>query len=150
MPDGAMLLAVYGGAQRTGDEKPQKREDHSYVYRSTDDGKTWSEPKQITPDNVHPADLVLLPDGRVLMTTGYRVEPYGVRGLIGDAEGNFDGAQPFTLVSDALSRDCGYPSSVALKDGRALTLYYATRCKDHADWKVHCGAVVYVPPSTEK
>jgi len=197
MPDGAMLMAVYGGPQRPPGQEDVKREDHSYLYRSTDqgkswsryaecssggqfnetalvrlpsgkilaamrsrrgsrvwltesgdDGNTWSEPKQITPDLVHPADMVLLPDGRVLMAVGYRVEPYGVAGLAGDAQGNFDWEQRFTLVNDAISRDCGYPSSVVLKDGRVMTLYYATRSKDHPDWKVHCGAVVYTPPSS--
>ena len=199
MPDGALLMAVYGGPQRTADEKTERREDHSYLYRSTDhgkswsryaecgsggqfnetallrlpsgkilaamrsrrgaqvwlahstdDGKSWSKPKQITPDNVHPADMVLLPDGRVVMTTGYRVGPFGARGLIGDDEGNFDWAQRFTLVNDAISRDCGYPSSVVLKDGRVLTLYYATRSKEHPDWKVHCGALIYAPPSSDR
>lgn len=195
MPDGTMLMAVYGGRVRpTGQENP-KRENRSYLYRSTDHGKSWSryaecfrgaqlnetalvqlpsgrilaamrsrrggqvwlaessddarswsEPKQITPDNVHPADMVLLPDGRVLMALGYRVGPYGVVGLVSDVKGNFDWEQRFTLVNDAISRDCGYPSSVVLEDGRVLTLYYATRCKDHSVWRVHCGAVAYTPP----
>lgn len=199
MPDGAVLMAVYGGPVRPRGQKDSKREDHSYLYRSTDhgkswsryaecsrgaqfnetsllrmpsgkilaamrsrrgarvwltesvdDGRSWSEPKQITPDSVHPADMVLLPDGRVLMALGYRVGPFGVVGLVGDAQGKFDWQRRFTLVNDAISPDCGYPSSVVLKDGRAMTLYYATRCKDHADWRVHCGAVVYTPPSSER
>ncbi|NIA16610.1 MAG: hypothetical protein GWP08_21340 [Nitrospiraceae bacterium] len=199
MPDGALLMAVYGGPQRPAGPKIAKREDHSYIYRSTDhgkswsryaecsiggqfnetallrlpsgkilaamrsrrgsqvwltgstdDGKTWSEPKQVTPNNVHPADLVLLPDGRVLMATGYRVGPYGVRGLIGDANGNFDWGKRFLLIDDGIGGDCGYPSSVVLKDGRALTLYYANGSKDHPGWRVHCGALVYTPPSRNK
>ena len=199
MPDGAILMAVYGGPVRPAGQQGAKREDHSYLYRSTDhgkswsrcaecsrggqfnetalvrlpsgkilaamrsrrgaqvwlaestdDGATWSEPKQITPDSVHPADLVLLPDGRVLMATGYRVGPYGVEGLVSDVQGNFDWERRFTLVNDAISGDCGYPSSVVLKDGRVLTLYYATRSKEHPVWKVHCGAVAYTPPSSER
>ena len=69
--------------------------------------------------------MVLLPDGRVLMALGYRVGPYGVAGLVSDAKGNFDWEQQFTLVNDAISRDCGYPSSIVIKDGRALTLVLA-------------------------
>ena len=84
------------------------------------------------------------------MATGYRVGPYGVRGLIGDAGGNFDWEQRFILVNDALSADCGYPSSVVLKDGRVMTLYYATRSKDRPEWRVHCGALIYSPPSSNK
>jgi len=199
MPDGALLMAVYGGPQRPPGQQHARREDHSYIYRSrdqgkswsryaecshggqfnetalvrlssgkmlaamrsrrggqvwltesNDDGHTWNEPKQITPNSVHPADMVLLPDGRVLMTTGYRVGPYGVRGLIGDAKGHFDWEQRFLLVNDGIGGDCGYPSSVVLQDGRVLTLYYANGSKNHPGWRVHCGALVYAPPPSSK
>jgi hypothetical protein len=195
MPDGAMLMAIYGydvlppGGKRVGDRN------HSYIYRSTDDGRTWSRfseiddgklqlnetallrlpdgrikaaarsragavwvsdstddgkswsaARQLTPANVHPADLCLLGDGRVLMTVGNRVGPFGVLGLMSDAHGDFDWAQRFTIVADAASRDCGYPSSIALKDGKLLTLYYATKAKSEPAWGVHCGAVTYAVP----
>jgi hypothetical protein len=194
-----MLMAVYGGPQQSPGPRSKRREDHSYIYRSTDhgrswrryaecpsgqqfnetallrlssgkilaamrsrrggqvwlsqsvdNGRTWSEPIQITPDSVHPADLAELPDGRVLMTVGYRVGPYGVRGLIGDANGSFDWRGRFLLVNDGVGADCGYPSSVVLKDGRVMTLYYANRSKEHPEWKVHCGAVFYTPPPSSK
>lgn len=200
MPDGAMLMAVYGGREQSPGKSKAKREDHSYLYRSTDDGKswyrysecaggrgqqlnetalvrlssgtvlaamrsrgggiwlakssndgkTWSKTEQVTPTAVHPADLIQMPDGRVLMTTGYRVGPFGVRGLIGDAEGNFDWEQRFMLVNDGIGGDCGYPSSVMLNDGRVLTLYYANGVKEQRAWRVHCGALVYAPPSRAK
>jgi len=110
---------------------------------STDDGVTWSEPKQVTPVSVHPADMILLPDNRILLITGYRLSPFGVCATVGDKEGVFDFDKHFVLVNDALSADCGYPSSVLLKDGRVLTVYYATRCKEKPEWGVHCGAVTY-------
>ena len=196
LPDGTLLMAIYGGPQRRPGAKAARREDHSYLYRSTDngktwtryaecssgaqfnetalvrlpsgrllaamrsrrgaqvwlaesrdDGKTWSTPKQITPNSVHPADLVLLPDGRVLMAVGYRVGPFGVRGLVSDADGNFDWQRRFVLVNDGIGGDCGYPSSVVLRDGCVLTLYYANGSKEHPAWRVHCGAVIYTPPS---
>jgi hypothetical protein len=114
---------------------------------SADDGRTWSPLRPLTPVNIHPADLCLLPDGRVLLTLGNRIGPYGVIGIVGDVHGHFDWEQRFALVTDAISADCGYPSSVALPDGRAVTLYYATRAKDHPDWAVHAGAVLYRPPA---
>jgi hypothetical protein len=194
LPDGAMLLAVYGGLVRAAGDKGDKT-DNSYVYRSSDngkswkrystpgsnrfnetallrlasgkllaamrsqdagevwltdssdDGKTWGEPKKLTPARVHPADLVLLPDERVLLVTGYRVGPFGVRGLVGDKGGAFDWEKRFVLVNDATNTDCGYPSSVALKDGKVLTLYYAVGSKDNPKWGVHCGAVTYQVPA---
>jgi hypothetical protein len=195
LPDGSMLMAIYGGPVRAPGEKPADSE-NSYVYRSTDDGmtwkrfatpgpkrfnetallrlpsgkllaamrtqeagevwltdsrddgKTWAEPKRLTPARVHPADLLALPDHRVLLVTGYRVGPFGVRGLVGDEDGTFDWERRFLLVNDAVSADCGYPSSVLLKDGRVLTVSYATGSKDHPDWGVHCGAVTYRVPGT--
>src|SRR5688500_14038126 len=41
MPDGAMLMAVYG-TPRSAPGQPPVAGDWSYVYRSTDDGQTWS------------------------------------------------------------------------------------------------------------
>ena len=197
LPGGSMLMNVYGGAVRKRGEKVAGGEENSYLYRSTDQGKTWkrhgqpgrkrfnetglarlpsgtllaamrtadagevwltrskdggrswSEPRKLTPAAVHPADLVLLPDGRVLLVVGYRVGPFGVRGLVGDAMGRFDWGRRFSLVDDATSGDCGYPSSVVLKDGRVLTVYYAVRSKEHRKWGVHCGAVVYQVPAKD-
>jgi hypothetical protein len=193
LPDGTMLLALYGGPVRAPGAKVGDS-DNSYVYRSTDDGKTWKryatigpkgfnetalvrlasgkllaalrsvrgevwlsdsgddgkswgEPTQLTPAKVHPADLLRLPDERVLLVTGYRVGPFGVRGLVGDREGRCDWRQRFLLVNDATNGDCGYPSSVLLKDGRVLTVSYAVGSKDHPAWSVHCGAVTYQVPA---
>lgn len=194
LPDGALLMPIYGGPVRKSGEKPAAT-DNSYLYRSTDHGKTWAryatpgpakfnetalvrlasgkllaamrthaggevwvadgsaggktwgEPRKVTPARVHPADLVLLPDQRVLLVTGYRVGPFGVRGLVGDRDGAFDWGRRFVLVNDAVNTDCGYPSSVLLKDGRALTVYYATGSKDQPGWGVHCGAVTYRVPA---
>lgn len=195
LPDGAMLMAIYGYQTRAAGEKVPGDRNHSYIYRSTDDGRTWKRlseigdgmqqlnetalermpdgrilaamrsragevwlsesadsgatwapTRQLTPVNVHPADLLLLPDGRVLMTVGNRVGPTGVLGMVGDSRGQFDFEKRFALVDDALGRDCGYPSSIALKDGRVLTLYYATRVKNEPAWKAHCGAVIFTPP----
>jgi hypothetical protein len=102
--------------------------------------------EKFSPVGVHPADLCPLEDGRVLMALGNRLAPFGVLGIVSDAQGHFDWEKRFTLVSDAASADCGYPSSVRLKDGRALTVYYATKAQEEPAWGVHCGAVIYRLP----
>ena len=76
------------------------------------------------------------------MTVGDRLEGFGVRAMLGTADGGFDWNKRMVLVDDSVSKDCGYPSSVLLKDGRVLTVYYSTAVKEHRDWGVHCGAVV--------
>ncbi len=135
LPEGKLLAAI------------RSRAGEAWVSESSDEGLTWSKTRQISPVNGHPADLCLLQDGRVLMTVGNRIGPFGVVGIVGTAAGEFDWGKRFSLVDDANSRDCGYPSSIALKDGRILTLYYATRAKEQAEWRVHCGAVLYAVPT---
>ena len=135
MPDGRILAAM------------RSRAGEVWLSESADNGVTWAPTRQLTPVNVHPADLLLLPNGRVLITVGNRVGPTGVLGMVGDSRGQFDFEKRFALVDDALGRDCGYPSSIALKDGRVLTLYYATRVKHEPAWKAHCGAVIFTPPA---
>jgi hypothetical protein len=120
--------------------------DGVFLAESRDDGKTWSDPQPLAPAAHHPADLLELPDGRVLLTVGRRVPPRGVVGLVGDADGRFDWAARFPLIDDATSTDCGYPSSVLLPGGRAATFYYAVGRSGDPGWGVHCGAVTYKVP----
>jgi hypothetical protein len=194
LPDGAMLMAVYGSAPGGGGQRGHQGGDYSYLYRSTDNGqtwarfstvgkerfnetsvlrlesgelmaamrssrphqdvwltrstdggKTWSEPSRLTEDKVHPADLTQLPDGRVLVVVGDRRNPFGVRGIVATAD-KLNFANAFKVVDTATSGDCGYPSSVVLKDGRILTVYYAVGDKTHPEWGTHCAAAVYELP----
>jgi hypothetical protein len=135
LPDGRIIAAL------------RTRAGEVWMSESSDSGVTWSRTKQLSKGIVHPADLCLLEDGRVLITMGNRVGPYGVLGIVSDKLAQFDWEKRFAIVTDAASGDCGYPSSVALKDSRALTLYYATRAKDQRAWGVHCGAVTYQIPA---
>ncbi len=202
LPDGAMLMPIYGLEVRPAGQKSPRRRDgmpgdsnHSYLFRSTDNGKTWkrwseigdgkmqlnetallrltagkiiaaarsrgrdlwrtdsadegrtwSKLRPLAPINVHPADLVLLKDGRVLLTVGYRIEPFGVVGMLSDAKGEFKWEDHFVLMNDGVSKDIGYPSTVLLKDGQAMTLYYATLLKGEPKWSTHCGALKYRVP----
>ena len=194
LPDGMMLMNIYGYEVREPGEKTAAKEDHSYLYsssdhgmiwrrhaligrkfnetgllrlpdgtllaamrsagdkanvsltRSVDGGGNWSEPQSVSPPMAHPADLTLLGDGRVLLVTGYRAEPFGVRGAIGEKSGAFDGTKSFRLVGDSTNVDTGYPSSVVLADGRVLTFYYAVGSKTQPQWGVHCGVVEYRAP----
>jgi hypothetical protein len=55
---------------------------------------------------------------------------------------------PLTVVSDAMSADCGYPSSVQRPDGKIVTVYYARSVPDHQ--RYHMGVVLWSPPATGK
>ena len=189
LPDGTMLMNVYGYGVRPAGEKLEAKVDHSYLFRSTDHGVTWkrhatiaqnfnetglvrlangsllaamrsagdkanvsitrstdggeswSKPEPISEPMAHPGDLVPLRDGRVLLVTGFRNAPFGVRGIVTDPSHRFDWRNAFTLVDDSTNVDTGYPSSVSLDDGRVLTFYYAVGSKTHPEWGIHCGVV---------
>jgi hypothetical protein len=94
---------------------------------STDGGRTWSntEETSIWCGGSSPPDLRRLQDGRLLMTRGYRREPFGVRAYLSEDEGeSWNVETPFILRDDGPDRDVGYPSTVELDDGRLLTVYY--------------------------
>lgn len=94
---------------------------------STDGGHSWSESME-TPiwcGGSSPPDLRLLDDGRLLLTRGYRREPFGVRAYLSDDEGeSWSVDNPIVLRDDGLDRDVGYPSTAQREDGSMLTVYY--------------------------
>lgn len=196
LPDGSMLMAIYGDVVGSKGEMKARRET-SHVYRSTDDGRTWSrlsqigsgktqlnetallltrsgrliaavrsrayelwtsvsddqgatwsEPKKLAPAWVHPADLIEVPGG-VLLLAGNRVGPFGLIGIIGSAAGEFDYAKRFTITDTLTSRDSGYPSGVLLPDGRILALYYSGSDHAHKDWaRPHVAAASFALPAS--
>jgi sialidase-1 len=89
---------------------------------STDGGKTWSVPHAIGVWGL-PSHLLRLRDGRVLMSYGYRRQPFGIQARVSSDRGATWSA-PIVITSDGASGDLGYPSTVELADGRLLTIWY--------------------------
>ena len=116
-----------------------------WLTHSDDQGKSWTAPQRLSPSGVYTADFLVLPDQRVLLVANDRIGPFGVYGAVGNKDGEFNWKNAFILSSDAISTDCGYPSSVLLKDGRVLTAYYATGSKTSPNWETHCAALTYRP-----
>jgi Neuraminidase (sialidase) len=115
LPDGTLLAAVR-----------HTRRGIVAITRSEDEGRTWSAPQPVTTPVQMPGDLLALADGRVLLTYGRRIAPFGVRAILSrDGGRTWHTQRRVTLVADSITRDCGYPSSVQLADGSIVTAYYA-------------------------
>jgi len=98
------------------------------LIRSNDQGKTWSEPKLISPQGQENAHLVELKDGRLRCSFTSRIP--GLFGVVmrTSSDAGKTWSIPVVLISsparDWHKTDCGYPSSVQLDDGSILTAYY--------------------------
>ncbi len=73
----------------------------------------------------HPADLLVLADGRLLITFGVRHQPYGVQAMLSRDGGEIWSKQKRILLAwDGEHGDLGYPVSIQRPDGRIVTAYY--------------------------
>jgi len=90
---------------------------------SDDGGKTWMKPYPI-PLWGFPPHLLLLQDGRLLCTYGYRRAPFGQRACLSDDGITWKLDDEIILRQDAINGDLGYPASIELESGKILTVYY--------------------------
>jgi hypothetical protein len=65
LPDSHMLMAVYGGPVRASGAKLPDT-DNSYLYRSTDNGKTWKRFATLGRNGFNETALVRLASGKFL------------------------------------------------------------------------------------
>lgn len=89
---------------------------------STDGGKTWATPYPIGAWGL-PSHLLRLRDNRLLMTYGHRRKPLGNQARLSNDEGK-TWSDAMAIYGDGISGDLGYPSTVQLKDGGFLTIWY--------------------------
>jgi len=112
-----------------------------YGYASDDNCRTWRSLGQLTEGGQHPAHLLRLKDGRVLLSYGDRTGTvHGVEVLVTSDQGK-TWSDPVRVVD--WWGDGGYPSSVELPDGQILTAYYAGKIEGHG--RYHMGVVVWDP-----
>lgn len=125
LPDGDLVALLRGIAP----------EQALHSSRSSDGGHTWSPPVQVTGPRQHPADLVQLANGDILMTYGNRTAPYRIEGKV-SRDGGRSWLAPLLTFSAPLygydlpperPTDLGYPSSVVRRragHGQGVTMYY--------------------------
>lgn len=93
------------------------------LYDSPDGGRSWQFAGRLN-DHGAPAQLLSLPDGRLVGIYGYRRPPFGIRARVSeDPEGRRWGPE-LILRDDGASDDLGYPRGAVLPDGTVCTAYY--------------------------
>jgi len=111
---------------------------------SVDGGRTWGKVRQITGYMEHPADLLLLQSGKILLTYGRRHPPFGIEAMLSYDEGKtWDIKHKIMLVGDAENGEVGYPSSVQLDDGTICTAYYSYQGQGYKGWGLHTALLRY-------
>lgn len=105
-------------------------QDKSHILQSesVDGGATFSVPRNTGLIGL-PAHLLVLRDGRLLSTYGYRREPYGNRAALSE-DGGRTWSEPMILDEKPVGRDLGYPSTAELEDGSLLSVWYEKLPKD--------------------
>ena len=112
---------------------------HVHLDVSEDGGLSWNDQGPLTLPAQHPAHLLRLLDGRILLVYGIRNQGlYGVSARLSEDEGQTWGA-PILLVDLEDANDGGYPCSAQLEDGTIVTVYYSDRIPTHQRW--HMGVV---------
>lgn len=110
------------------------RDHHLELFASVDLGRTWVPRGPVTLPMQHPGDLTNLGDDRILMTYGIRN-----RGLMGvgarlSKDGGATWGAPAVIYQFGAAGDCGYPSTVACRDGSMLTATYSDLSAVHTGY----------------
>lgn len=134
-PDGMVGFGETAlGQAENGDIIAMMRSQHPYTWkylysvRSSDLGKTWSEPVN-TGIIGHPAHLLRLKNGHLLCSYGYREDPMGIRAVFSYDNGktwDTDNVRVLRDDGEGNGGDLGYPISLQREDGKIFTIYYMT------------------------
>lgn len=96
-----------------------------YQTVSHDNGKSWSEVKQIIKDDSGaPSHLFLHSSGMLIAAFSRRTFSYGIRVIL-SSDGGETWSDEYTLYENYCTDDLGYPSTTELEDGSLLTVFYA-------------------------
>jgi len=91
---------------------------------SDDDGNGWSEPRAL-PIEGYPPHLLLLPDGRILCTVGWRQPDFGIRAVLSSDGGeSWDVDGTIRIRGGLPNKDLGYSCTLLDSDGALFTVYY--------------------------
>lgn len=124
---GKIVLLIRTHKSPSGEEYPDEagtKRARLWRCESADGGRTWTEPVDL---GIHgePAATCRMDDGRILVTYGYRMDPFGVRARICNPEmTDIAEAEEIIIRDDATRPDCGYPWVAALGNNQYIIVYY--------------------------
>jgi hypothetical protein len=109
--------------------KPQEDPDYcttiyldTFICESTDGGYHWSEPRKASRYLEHPADIVCMSDGTLVMVKGHKPFPHGPQVVWSRDEGKTWSKSFLALDMDPKGA-AGQPSALALEDDTVLVSY---------------------------
>lgn len=113
-----------------------------HLYRSTDAGRSWNPLGVGTKNNgEHPADLIQLGNGVVLMIYGNRNRPGGdIRGILSRDNGKTWNTETPLQLTEPVPGDFGYPSAVVLGENLVIVHYWAGGGQTYDGSKAQCRA----------
>lgn len=112
---------------------------HLDLYVSRDEGRTWTKSGPLTLPSHHPAHLLKLGNGDVLLTYGIRERNHQGIGIRLSTNSGLTWKAPARLIDLEGTTDGGYPATVQLPDGSLVTAYYSNGIPQHR--RYHMGVV---------
>ncbi|HBG26548.1 MAG TPA: hypothetical protein DDX75_05590 [Phycisphaerales bacterium] len=117
------------------------------VYESNDNGANWKLLSTPVPkgNSCNPPHLLKLKDGRICLTYGRRIEPYGITAKLSSDNGK-TWSKEIILRDDGREWDLGYTRNVQRTDGKVVTVYYYTTKENE---RQHIAATIWDPSGNE-
>ncbi len=141
LPDSRILVAL---RCREGRLDFQNARHWIDLYASDDEGAGWTyvnRPVADTGKGGNPPTLMLLQDGRLCLTYGYRAPPFAIRARV-SSDGGATWGPEITLREGGGNHDIGYPRTLQRPDGTVVTIYYFN---DHPDGERYIAATLWRP-----
>jgi len=113
------------------------------AWRSDDNGASWKMVGKPVDDTGggNPPMINRLPDGKIVMTYGFRNAPFSIRARVSSDEGK-TWSPDIMLRDDGGTWDLGYTRTVRRRDGNLVTVYYFNTAKDSERF---IGATIWKP-----
>lgn len=95
-----------------------------YIAESINGGVTFSNKRTLLPAAIStPPHLMQMTDGTLVLSYGYRSEPFNIRAIVSKDNGE-SWSNEIELTSGGVDWDFGYPATIERGNGELLTVYY--------------------------